>query len=212
MRENPFSDTLSFLTTGGRTTVVFWLLLLASIGIAVFNCRRDPRQRSALHLWNWLSRLFIGGLWWQQSLWKLPPTYTDQPDGSGGLRYWMEQMIKGASFAAQADFVKKIVLPHFYFFAPQVYAGEALVAVSLMLGLFSRVGGFLGALMAVNLWLGLYRLDSEWPWTYFFLVVIQIMFVAYRPGRSLGLDALIYREGSPASGRDWRARVAKLVA
>jgi len=31
MRVNPFSDTLSFLTTGGWTTVVFWLLLLASI-------------------------------------------------------------------------------------------------------------------------------------------------------------------------------------
>ena len=212
MRENPFSDTLSFLTTRGWTTVVFWLLLLASIGIAVFNCRRDPQQRSALHLWNWLSRLFIGALWWQQSLWKLPPTYTDQPDGSGGLRYWMEQMIQGASFAAQADFVKKIVLPHFYFFAPQVYAGEVLVAVLLMLGLFTRVGGLLGALMAVNLWLGLYRLGSEWPWTYFFLVVIQIMFVAYRPGRSLGLDALMGRDEPSASGRDWHARLAKLVA
>ena len=116
MRENPFSDTLSFLTTGGWTTVVFWLLLLASLGIAFFNYRRDARQRSALHLWNWLSRLFIGAMWWQQSLWKLPPTYTDQPDGSGGLRYWMEQMVHGASFAAQADFVKKIVLPHFSLF------------------------------------------------------------------------------------------------
>jgi len=212
MRENPFSDTLSFLTTGGWTTVVFWLLLLASLGIAFFNYRRDARQRSALHLWNCLSRLFIGAMWWQQSLWKLPPTYTDQPDGSGGLRYWMEQMVHGASFAAQADFVKKIVLPHFSFFAPQVYAGEVLVAISLMLGLFTRVGGFLGALMAVNLWLGLYRLGSEWPWTYFFLVVIQIMFVAYRPGRSLGLDAVMRREESAPGSDDWRTRVAKLVA
>ena len=201
MRKNPFSDTLSFLTTGGWTTVVFWLLLLASIGIAFFNYRRDPRQRSALHVWNWLSRLFMGVLWWQESLWKMPPTYTDRPDGSGGLRYWIGQMIQGASFPVQADFVKKIVLPHFYFFAPQVYAAEVLVAVSLMLGLFTRVGGFLGALMAVNLWLGLYRLNSEWPWTYFFLIVIQIMFVAYGPGRSLGLDALCGR-GESVQARD----------
>ncbi|HYB76959.1 MAG TPA: DoxX family protein [Candidatus Bathyarchaeia archaeon] len=205
MRKNPFSDTLSFLTTGGWTTVVFWLLLLASVGIAFLNFRRDPRQRSALHVWNWLSRLFIGALWWQQSLWKLPPTYTDQPDGSGGLRYWIGQMIQGAAFPVQADFVKKIVLPHFYFFAPQVYAGEVLLAMSLMLGLFTRVGGFLGALMAVNLWLGLYRLNSEWPWTYFFLIVIQIMFVAYRPGRSLGLDALVGHEESMPVSRAGRS-------
>ena len=211
MRVNPFSDTLSFLTTGGWTTVVFWLLLLASIGIAIVNYRRDPQQHSALHIWNWLSRLFIGALWWQQSLWKLPPTYTDQPDGSGGLRYWMEQMAQYASLAPQADFVKKVVLPHFYFFAPQVYAGEVLVAVSLMLGLLTRVGCFIGALMAINLWLGLYRSPSEWPWTYFFLVVIQIMFVAYRPGRSLGLDALM-RQESTTVGKDWRTRVANLVA
>lgn len=212
MRENPFSDTLSFLTTGGWTTVVFWLLLLASIGIAVFNYRRDPQQRSAFRVWNWLARLFMGAMWWQQSLWKLPPTYTDQPDGSGGLRYWMEQMVQNASFGAQADFVKKIVLPHFYFFAPQVYTGEVLVAVSLMLGLFTRLGGFIGALMAVNLWLGLYRSESEWPWTYFFLAVIQIMFLAYRPGRSLGLDAVMHHGEPAAISKNWRTRLANLVA
>jgi len=42
--------------------------------------------------------------------------------------------------------------------------------------------------------------------------VIQIMFVAYRPGRSLGLDALLHHEESTAGSQDWRARVAKLVA
>jgi uncharacterized membrane protein YphA (DoxX/SURF4 family) len=87
-----------------------------------------------------------------------------------------------------------------------------LVAVSLMLGLFTRVGGFIGALMAINLWLGLYRSPSEWPWTYFFLVVIQIMFVAYRPGRSFGLDALMGHEESSAIGKNWRTRVSNLVA
>jgi uncharacterized membrane protein YphA (DoxX/SURF4 family) len=81
-----------------------------------------------------------------------------------------------------------------------------------MLGLFTRLGGAIGALMAINLWLGLYRSPSEWPWTYFFLVVIQIMFVAYRPGRSLGLDALMHHEESRPISNDWRARVAKLVA
>jgi hypothetical protein len=35
--------------------------------------------------------------------------------------------------------------------------------------------------MAINLWLGLYRSPAEWPWTYFFLMVIQIMFRVHRP-------------------------------
>lgn len=194
MKTNPFSNVLEFLFHGGWTTLVFWVLLLGSVAVALFNFRRDETQRSASHVWNWLARLFIGSLWWQQSLWKLPPTYTDQPNGSGGLRYWMGEMAKYASTGLQQHFVKDVVLPHFYFFAPQVYFGEVFIAITLILGLFSRLGALLGSLMALNLWLGLYRSPSEWPWTYFFLVVIQITFFFYPPGRSLGMDAILRRQ------------------
>ena len=193
MRTNPISDALDFLTQGEWTSYVFALLVLASVVIAAVNLWRDPAQRSVLHLWNWLVRFFIAGLWWQQSLWKLPPTYTDNPDGSGGLRYWMGEMVKWASTGLQRHFVKEVVLPHFYFFAPQVYFSEVLIAVTLILGLFSRLGAFIGALMAINLWLGLYRSPAEWPWTYFFLIIVQIMLLIQRPGRSLGLDAILLR-------------------
>jgi uncharacterized membrane protein YphA (DoxX/SURF4 family) len=193
MRTNPFSDALDFLTQGEWTSYVFALLALASVVLAAVNLWRDASQRSFLHAWNWLARFCIGGLWWQQSLWKIPPTYTDNPDGSGGLRYWMDEMVKWACTGLQRHFVKDVVLPHFYFFAPQVYFSEVLIAVTLILGLFSRLGAFIGALMAANLWLGLYRSSAEWPWTYFFLLVIQIMLLVQRPGRSLGLDAILLR-------------------
>ena len=137
------------------------------------------------------SRLMIGAMWWQQTLWKLPPTYTDQEDGSGGLRFWMEEMTKNAAFGAHAKLVKNVVLEHFYFFAPQVYFAEVMIAISLMLGLFTRVGGALGFLMAMNLWLGLYRAPAEWPWTYFFLMVVNGSFAVLHAGRSLGIDALL---------------------
>ena len=52
---------------------------------------------------------------------------------------------------------------------------EQAVAVSLILGLFTRLGAVLGALMAINLWLGLYNAPGEWPWTYMFLVVLELM-------------------------------------
>jgi uncharacterized membrane protein YphA (DoxX/SURF4 family) len=212
MKTNPFSDTLAFLTHPSWTTYVFWLLFIASVVIAAVNVRRDSSQRSALHLWNWLARFFLGAMWWQQSLWKLPPTYTDQPDGSGGLRYWMGEMAKWASTGLQQHFVKDVVLPNFYFFAPQVYLSEVLVAVTLLLGLFSRLGAFVGTLMAINLWLGLYRSPGEWPWTYFFLVVIQIMFLASPPGRSLGVDAILLRKQQASPDRGWWGRLVLLLS
>jgi hypothetical protein len=72
-----------------------------------------------------------------------------------------------------------------------VYALEALTAISLILGIFVRFWGLIGALQILNLWLGLYNAEGEWPWTYFFLLVIQLIFAVHRYGRSLGLDALI---------------------
>ena len=98
---------------------------------------------------------------------------------------------KSAAIPLQADFVNHIVLPHFYVFAPIVYALEMLTAASLLLGIFVRFWGLIGALQILNLWLGLYNAEGEWPWTYFFLLVIQLIFAVHHYGRSLGLDALI---------------------
>jgi len=191
---NPFSDTLAFLMRGEWPIYVFWLLLLGSIAIASVNLTSDPAQRTATHVWMWITRLLIGAMWWQQTLWKLPPTYTDHADGvTGGLHQWVGEMVGNAAFSWQSAFVKEIVQPYFYFFAPQVYAIEVLIALSLMLGLFTRAGGALGALMAMNLWLGLYRAPYEWPWTYFFLILLQTTFVVLQAGQSLGIDAMVAR-------------------
>jgi uncharacterized membrane protein YphA (DoxX/SURF4 family) len=191
---NPFADTVAFLTRPEWPIYVFWLLLLGSLGIAVVNFLQDPAQRAGRHVWMWVARLLIGGLWWQQTLWKLPPTYTDNPDGvSGGLHYWIGEMVQHSAFGIQSWLVEKVIQPHFYFFAPQIYMTEVVIAVSLLLGVFTRVGGVLGALMAMNLWLGLYRAPQEWPWAYFFLLMLQTTFVVLHAGRSLGLDTILAR-------------------
>jgi hypothetical protein len=49
------------------------------------------------------------------------------------------------------------------------------------------------------MWLGLYRAPYAWPWTYFFLIVIQVSFVIFDAGRSLGLDAKF----AMVTSRDW---------
>ena len=194
MNPDPISDTLRFLVQPGWTTGIFWLLLLGSIAIAVYVYRTIPGQRSIEHLGNWAIRVLIGCMWWQQTLWKLPPYYTDQPQepfGTTGLAYWMGLMGKHAAIPLQADFVNNIVLPHFYLFAPAVYGLEVLTAVSLILGCFVRAGGIIGALQILNLWLGLYSAPGEWPWTYFFLLLLMVSFALHHYGRSLGIDAII---------------------
>jgi uncharacterized membrane protein YphA (DoxX/SURF4 family) len=131
-------------------------------------------------------------MWWQQSLWKIPPNYD-------GLTFWMKQLVEHAAIPLQGQLVQDLVLPNITVFGPLVYAIEVSIAVSLMLGLLTRAGAALGLLMAVNLWLGLYSAPGEWPWTYGFLVIIQCIFVLEPPGRSLGIDAVLrHRRRLPA--------------
>jgi len=80
-----------------------------------------------------------------------------------------------------------------------------LTALSLMLGVFVGLFGFIGALQIVNLWLGLYSAPNEWPWTYFFLIVLQLIFSFNHYGRSLGVDALLVTRSS-------RDRLLKVIA
>jgi hypothetical protein len=185
---NPITDTVNFLTQQQWPIYVFWLLLLGSFGLAAVNFLGDPKQRSGAHVWIWLARLLIGGMWWQQTLWKLPPTFD-------GLHYWLDQMTQHAAFAWQRAFVQQLVQPHFTLFAALVYAMEAGIAVSLMLGFLTRLGGALGALQALNLWTGLYGSPEEWTWTYLFLLVIQVTFAVLHAGQSLGLDAILACRG-----------------
>ena len=211
MRPNPITDAIQFLT-GSALFYIFILLVIASLVIAGLNLIRDSGQRNLKDLSSFILRFFVGCMWWQQSLWKLPPTYTDRPDGSGGLRYWVDRMVDGAAFQPQSDFVQYVVQPHFLLFAPIVYATEVFIGISLMTGTAVRLSGLLGAAMAINLWLGLYHAHGEWPWTYFFLIVVQLMFAIHRSGLSLGGDALIARYMEKASSRhDLQSRVLALI-
>ena len=57
--------------------------------------------------------------------------------------------------------------------------------------------------MAINLWLGLYNAPGEWPWTYMFLVVLQLIFLSTRLDaasalmRCLGGDEAASRKDRP---------------
>src|SRR5258708_20923998 len=193
MKPNPISHVLEFLSQPAWTTGIYWLLLLGGLAIAMYVFATMESTRSAGRVGDWFFRLIIGTMWWQQTLWKLPPYYTDQPDHpmTSGLAYWITEMGKSAWIPLQADFVNNIVLPHFYVFAPIVYSLEVLTAVSLILGIFFRFWNFIGEFQILNLWLGLYNAPGEWPWTYFFLLLLQLIFALHPYRRSLRLAPLI---------------------
>jgi uncharacterized membrane protein YphA (DoxX/SURF4 family) len=199
MPANPFTDVWHFLTATTNDYLkqgnwrflilaLFWVLLLASVAIAVRNWREDPTQRTGRHLGIWVARVLIGCLWFQGMLWKLPLPVSD------GLQYWTGQESTSAAFEFHRNFMKDVVLTHMTFFGPIVFLAELVFAGSLMLGLAVRFVGVLGLVYTLQLWLGLYDNPSEWPWTYMCLALLMFLFVIEPAGRSLGLDAWLRRD------------------
>jgi hypothetical protein len=130
-----------------------------------------------------VARVVVGYMWYQQTLWKLPPTW-------GGLRFWVSESGKYAAPWYRA-LVNHVVLPHFDLFGAQVWLAETVIAISLIFGLFGRLGGTLCFLMGVNLYLANSRIPGEWFWSYVFLALLGAIFAATRAGRYVGVDRLL---------------------
>jgi uncharacterized membrane protein YphA (DoxX/SURF4 family) len=193
MRTNPFSDGLFFLTENYWATPTFWVILIVSLLIAASAFAASKEQRTIDHLVRYFVRGVVGLMWWQQSLWKVPPDFDS-------LRHWVDEMIKNAAFPIQAQLLQNVVLPNFTAFGYLIYSLEVTIGISLIIGLFVRATSAIGALMILNIYLGLYRSDSEWPWTYAFLVLLMIIIAVERYGRSLGADALIAMRAQQPTG------------
>jgi hypothetical protein len=129
------------------------------------------------------TRIVVGYMFYGQTLWKLPPDW----GGPGGLRHWVEESGKYA-VPWYRGFVNGVVLPHFDFFAAQVWAGETFIAISLVFGLFGRLGGALCFLMGVNLYYANSKLPHEWYWSYVFIALLGAIFAGTRAGRHFGVD------------------------
>jgi hypothetical protein len=122
-------------------------------------------------------------MWFQQTLWKLPPDW----GGPGGLRFWIEQSGTYATPWYRA-FVNGVVLPNFGLFAPQVWLGETVIAISLLFGVFGRFGGVLCAVMGINLYFANSKIPHEWYWSYLFIAMLGAVFASTRAGRYVGVD------------------------
>jgi uncharacterized membrane protein YphA (DoxX/SURF4 family) len=197
---NPFSDFWNFLI--GNTedynalgswkyvlVVLFLALIAASVAIAVENWWNDPTQRTGAHLATWVIRVMVGGMWFQGMLWKLPLPVSD------GLKFWIEQMGDRAAFGFQRDLATNLYLPYLHIFNPIVFLAEFTFAVSLILGLGTRLVSLLAIIFVLHLWLGIYAPGdpAEWPWSYVFLAMVLFFFALHGAGRSLGADALVRR-------------------
>ena len=148
-----------------------------------------------------LARIMIGILWLFSLRWKLPPDFI--PLEGPGLMDWLQLEVQHPAFAFYGDFVASIVIPNFTIFAWIVFLVELLVGLSLLSGTFTRLGGLLGLLLAINLGIGLLEVPGEWPWSYVMLAMWQGTFIVTAAGRTLGIDGWLQNRYPNKAWLDW---------
>ena len=125
-----------------------------------------------------LARIVYGLLWWQQSKWKVPSDDFGRKSG-GGLWYWVQQEIQYPTITAYKAFLVNVLIPHWTFFGYMTLVTETFIGVTLILGLFTRLGAFVALGMAANITMGILSVPHEWVWTYTMLIMPTC--VAYLP-------------------------------
>lgn len=151
-----------------------------------------------------LARLLYGVLWWQQSAWKVPSDDFGRKSG-GGLWYWVQQEIQYPTVLAYRDFLVKVMIPHWTVFGWMTLITETFIAVTLILGLFTRLGSVVAIGMAANITVGILNVPHEWGWTYVMLIMLPAVFLFTDAGRSFGLDAFVTPHLDRAAARGNRA-------
>ena len=101
------------------------------------------------------------------------------------------------------------MIPHWTFFGWMTVITEKFIAVTLILGLFTRLGSLAAIGMAANITIGILSVPLQWGWTYVMLIMLPVIFLLTDAGRSFGVDAFVAPR--PDRAADGGSRVARLV-
>lgn len=102
-----------------------------------------------------------------------------------------------------------LFLAHFTVLGVGIWTAELLVGLSLLFGLFTRLGALLALVLSLQLFVGIAYAPGEWYWAYVMLLLLSVCLVAVPAGRRLGVDQALHpwlarRRGS--------SRLARLLA
>ena len=90
-------------------------------------------------------------------------------------------------------FLESVIMPTIRFSGWLLWLAEAAIVVTLLLGLFSRLGGLIAVAVSAQLMIGLSGIPNpyEWEWAYNTILLLSLFMFAFAPGRVFGIDALL---------------------
>lgn len=103
-----------------------------------------------------------------------------------------------------------LFIPQIRVFGWLIWLAELWIFLSMLLGLFTRLGALVSIAMSAQLFVGLANIPSpyEWEWSYGAMILLSIALLGAAAGRVLGVDAwLRSRLADPAKRGNLLARI-----
>lgn len=143
--------------------------------------------------WLALARFLTGAIWLLHGVPKFLNSAQFMPPAGAFATYLQNGIVKATG--PYHDFLVNTVAPNASLFAELVRFGEVCVGISLLLGLFSRLGGLVGILLPLNYLAARGALGtlSEWSSIDGCLLLLSALSFVLPTGRVAGLDALTLR-------------------
>jgi thiosulfate dehydrogenase (quinone) large subunit len=141
--------------------------------------------------WLALVRILTGAIWLVHGVPKFLHSDTFMPPG-GFFGSYLQRGL-AASSGPYHDFLANVVAPNAGVFAELVRLGEVCVGISLVLGLFTRLGGLVGILLPLNYIAARGGLGSFSAWGAIdgCMILLSAINFVLPTGRVAGVDALL---------------------
>jgi uncharacterized membrane protein YphA (DoxX/SURF4 family) len=87
--------------------------------------------------------------------------------------------------------IDNVIKPNLSVTGYLIWGAEVFIALSLFLGLFTRLGALVAIGISAQLFVGLANIPSpyEWEWSYGQMVLLSLVMLGLAPGRVWGIDA-----------------------
>ena len=135
------------------------------------------------------SRIAVGLLWLTNTGWKVPPAFGER--GNRDLFRFTNAAVDEPVFPPFSWVIERVVLPNFGFFGWVVLLVEIALGAFLTFGITTRLWAVVGTVQAVVITLSVVRLRGEWPWSYYLMIVANVMMFATAAGRYWGIDGVL---------------------
>jgi hypothetical protein len=151
---------------------------------------REPRPGELAILGLTAVRLTLGVWWISQYRWKPPPTFGCPSDG---FCLWLAREIQYPVVGTYVDVLRAIVQPRPVAFGWLAFLIESAIGVSLIFGLYIRLGALIGVLWSAFLLVGLLEVPGVNSWYYVAFILLDVVFFSIGALGQIALDRVFDR-------------------